>query len=119
MMSAHRLGLSPMRVLGMTLALTAVGLSGAFAADPVRVGAVMYARDSQYWQQIERGMQDAAKTLGVELQVTVSNRQLPTEAQVIEDLLTRGINVLLVSPLDKDASSKAIRQAADRNVAVI
>jgi len=91
----------------------------AFAQAPVRVGAVMYARDSQYWQQIEKGMKDAAAQSKVDIQFALSRRQLPTEAQVIDDFITRGIDVLVISPLDKDASAAAIKRAKDANILVV
>lgn len=81
------------------------------AAEKLRIGAVLYARDSQFWQQIERGMQDAATKYGATLQVVLNRRQLATESQVLDDLATRGIDVLLVSPIDKTASAAAIRHA--------
>lgn len=83
--------------------------SRAQAAEKLRIGAVLYARDSQFWQQIERGMQDAATKYGATLQVVLNRRQLATESQVLDDLATRSIDVLLVSPIDKTASAAAIR----------
>lgn len=104
----------------VVLALCAATLVPAVLAQtPLRVGAVMYARDSQYWQQIEKGIKDAAAQSKVDLQVGLSRRQLPTEGQVIDDFITRGIDILVISPLDKDASIAALKRAKDKGILVV
>ncbi len=65
------------------LAVAAIATALAASAMPTAaqkplVGAVLYARDSQFWQQIERGMKDAAAKNGADLQVVLNRRQLPT-----------------------------------------
>ncbi|MBO9127899.1 MULTISPECIES: sugar ABC transporter substrate-binding protein [unclassified Rhizobium] len=89
------------------------------AADETVIGAVIYARDSQFWQQIERGMTDAAKKYNVTLQVGQNRRQLPTEAQVIEDLVTRGAKAIVMPPLDVNASAAAAKRATGRGVVIV
>jgi ribose transport system substrate-binding protein len=91
----------------------------AAAADRPLIGAVLYARDSQFWQQIERGMKDAAAKNGADLQIVLNRRQLPTEAQVMDDLMTRGIKALVISPLDKDASANAVRAARAQHLPIV
>jgi ribose transport system substrate-binding protein len=97
----------------------AIFVAPVFAQAPLRVGAVMYARDSQYWQQIEKGLKDGAAQAKVDLQVALNRRQLPTEGQVIDDFITRGIDILVISPLDKDASIAAIKRAKDKGILVV
>ncbi|MFI3905375.1 sugar ABC transporter substrate-binding protein [Ochrobactrum sp. S1502_03] len=89
------------------------------AAEETVIGAIIYARDSQFWQQIERGMNDAAKKYNVKLQVGQNRRQLPTEAQVIEDFVTRGVKAIVMPPLDVNASQAAAKRAADRGVVIV
>ena len=96
--------------LALGLALGGGVVARAQAAEKLRIGAVLYARDSQFWQQIERGMQDAAAKYGAVIQFVLNHRQLATESQVLDDLTTRGIDVLIVSPIDKNASAAAIRR---------
>jgi ABC-type sugar transport system substrate-binding protein len=91
----------------------------AAAADRPLIGVVLYARDSQFWQQVERGMKDAAAKNGADLQIVLNRRQLPTEAQVMDDLMTRGIKALVISPLDKDASANAVRAARAQHLPIV
>ncbi len=106
----------------MLALVTAVGLAGAMPAqaqDKITIGAIIYARDSQYWQQIERGMRDAAAKYGATITFGLNQRKLPTEGQVIEDFVTRGVDVLIMPPLDKQGSVASARRAKDRNIMVV
>ncbi len=109
------------RLIGGLLAAAAIVMAtaSARAADETVIGAVIYARDSQFWQQVERGMQDAAKKYQVTLHVGQNRRQLPTEAQVIEDLVTRGAKAIVMPPLDVNASAAAAKRAAGRGVVIV
>jgi len=100
----------------------AAGLAGAVSAqaqEKITIGAIIYARDSQFWQQIERGMRDAAAKYGVTVTFGLNQRKLPTESQVVEDFVTRGVDVLIMPPLDKQGSVASARRAKDRKIMVI
>jgi ribose transport system substrate-binding protein len=99
--------------------LLALGVNPVRAASKLTVGAIIYARDSQYWQQIERGMRDASKDNNVELLVGMNQRQLPVESQLVDDYVTRGVDVLIVPPLDAQGSIAAAKRAKDKGILVI
>lgn len=101
------------------LAAATVATTGAHAQTGPSIGAIIYARDSQFWQQIERGMRDAAKALSADIQFGVNRRQLATESQVVEDFVTRGVDVLIMPPLDRQASQASARRARERNIMVV
>ncbi|MGH6773351.1 MULTISPECIES: sugar ABC transporter substrate-binding protein [Brucella] len=103
----------------MAVTTMAIATLPAKAADETVIGAIIYARDSQFWQQIERGMNDAAKKYDVKLQIGQNRRQLPTEAQVVEDLVTRGAKAIVMPPLDVNASQAAAKRAADRGIVIV
>lgn len=102
--------------VGLCMMLTA---GAALAQSKITVGAIMYARDSQYWQQVEKGMRDAAAKYNVSLQVELNHRQLATEAQVVDDFITRGVDVIVVSILDKTASAAALKRAKAKGIPII
>ena len=101
-------------------AATALTAPGAVAQDDdISIGALIYARDSQFWQQVERGMSDAAKEYDVDLAVGLNRRQLATEAQVVEDFATRGVDAIILPPLDAQASVAAVRRASERGITIV
>jgi len=85
----------------------------------LRVGALMYARDLEFWQLIEAGMKQAATEAGVPLHVDVSDRKLQKESEVLDTMYARGDNVLLVAPYDGDASTAALRRARTRGLTIV
>lgn len=100
-------------------AAVALAPTAASAQQRTMVGGIIYARDSQYWQQVEKGMADAARALDVDLQVALNRRQLPTEGQVIEDFVTRGVKAIVMPPLDRQASVAAARRAKERGIIIV
>jgi len=112
--------LSGWKSAALALAAMVIMASAEVAAQQkLTVGGIIYARDSQFWQQIEKGMRDAAAKYGVDIQIGVNQRKLPTEAQVVEDFVTRGVDILVVPPLDRNASAAAIGRAREKNVLVV
>lgn len=99
--------------------LLALGAKPVLARDKLTIGAIIYARDSQYWQQIERGMRDAAKAGNAELLVGMNQRQLPVESQLVADYMTRDVDVLIIPPLDSQGSIAAAKRAKDKGIVVI
>jgi ribose transport system substrate-binding protein len=89
------------------------------AQDKITIGAIIYARDSQFWQQVEKGMRDAAKANNAEILVGMNRRQLPVEGQLVDDYITRGVNVLIMPPLDKQASAAGAKRAKDKGIMIV
>ncbi|QRM33967.1 sugar ABC transporter substrate-binding protein [Microvirga sp. VF16] len=111
-----------MKKMIVTLAASIMAIAMASAGEAqerIKVGGIIYARDSQYWQQAERGMNDAAKKLGVDLQIGLNRRQLATEGQLIEDFATRGVNIIVMPPLDTQASGAAAQRVKSRNIMIV
>jgi len=111
--------MSRFKFAAIALALTASCAASGAQAKQISIGAIIYARDSQFWQQIEQGMKDAAKKYDVTLAVGLNQRQLSTEAQVVENFMTRQVNALIIPPLDSQASEAAARRAAKQGITVI
>ncbi|MDA8247722.1 MAG: sugar ABC transporter substrate-binding protein [Rhodospirillales bacterium] len=114
-------GMSALAIRRRTLlAAGAASLAaGRAQAAQVRIGAVIWARDSQYWQQVEKGMRDAAAQRGAAITLAINNRQLATETQVSDDLVTRGIDALILSPIDVTATAAMVRRVVARGITVV
>jgi ABC-type sugar transport system substrate-binding protein len=106
-------------IVALAAIVAASGAPIANAQDKLTVGAIIYARDSQFWQQVEKGMRDAAKANNVDILVGMNRRQLPVEGQLVDDYITRGVNILIIPPLDKQASAAAAKRAKDKGILVV
>ena len=87
--------------------------------DKVNIGAVMFARDIEYWQLVEAGMKAAAKESKVSISVQASDRDLATEAALIDQMKVRGVNTLVISPLDADASTATLMKAKNAGMTIM
>lgn len=120
-MQSARRALALLTVLALAACSTGQekGASTGAQEGELKIGAIMYARDLEFWQLIEAGMRDAAKEAKVPIKVEVSNRQLATEAQLVDTLHARGDNVLVIAPLDKSASAATLRKADQYGMTIV
>jgi ribose transport system substrate-binding protein len=94
------------------------GASTAFAAGP-KVGVVMPTMNV-YWLALSQAVRDAVAKAGGTTIITDSQQyQVPKELSNVEDLLQQHIDLLVIAPCDKVASTPAIEAANNANVPVI
>lgn len=90
----------------------------ATAEEPV-IGAVQMVAGNEWFRTIELGMKAAADKAGAELLVANAQGQVDTEAAMIDNFVARGVNAILISALNSDASVPALQRAVDAGVKVI
>ncbi|WP_233565789.1 ABC transporter substrate-binding protein [Cellulomonas sp. PhB143] len=67
-----------------------------------------------------KSIQDEAKKVGVKkLIVTNANAELPKQISDIQDMLTQGVQVLIVAPVNSDGLDPALNAARDAGVPVL
>jgi len=86
--------------------------------EEVVVGAILFGRDS-FFENIQNGMETAAKELGVELLVSIHDHDIAKETEFIEDYIARGVDAIVITPESLDASVAAIKQAYDAGIKII
>ena len=103
-----------------TLALAAAGILAATPAlaDGV-VGLSVSTLNNPFFVTLRDGAQEAADNLGIELVVVDAQDSVSKQVSDIEDLVVRGIDVLLVNPTDSDAVVPAVRAAIEEGIPVI
>lgn len=102
----------------LLIGLLALGASVAFAAGP-KVGVVMPTMNV-YWLALSQAVRDSvAKVGGTTIIVDSQQYQVPKELANVEDLLQQKIDLLVIAPCDKVASTPAIEAANKAKVPVI
>lgn len=84
-----------------------------------RVGIVLPTRDEPRWVQDETRFQEALAAAGYEVSILFSQADSARERANVEDLITRGIEVLIITPHDGDAAAAAAAAAKAAGVTVI
>ncbi|HEX7021700.1 MAG TPA: ribose ABC transporter substrate-binding protein RbsB [Trueperaceae bacterium] len=91
---------------------------GAFA-QAQDVGLSISTLNNPFFIDLQEGAQQAADDEGLDLTVLDAQNQVGTQVSDIEDLITRGVKVLLVNATDSAAVVPAIRRANEAGIPVI
>jgi D-xylose transport system substrate-binding protein len=106
-------------VIGViSLALTGVTVAQA-APKKITIGIAMKTQLQERWTFDLRAMQAVAKAEGVTLKVQWANDDAALQASQIENLLSQGINALIVIPVDDRAVGSSVKKARAQKVPVI
>jgi ribose transport system substrate-binding protein len=91
------------------------------APEAPRVALVLKTLNSPFFIDMERGAQEAAKRLGVNLTVQAAEREVDVDKQmqIIENLIQTGIKVLLVTPSGSKEIAPAIAKANKAGIRVV
>ena len=95
-----------------------VGIVTTVGAAPITVGAILFGQDS-FFQNIQTGMEQAAKAAGIRLLVSVHDHDIAKETSFIEDYVARGVQAIVITPENATASVPAIRKAYEAGVKII
>ncbi len=95
-----------------------VGVVTAVSAAPITIGAVLFGRDS-FFENIQKGMEQAAKDAGVQLLVSVHDHDIAKETEFIEDYVARGVQAIVITPESATASVPALKKAFDAGVKIV
>ena len=83
------------------------------------VGVVLPTRDEPRWIQDETRFREAFEDAGYEVEILFSEGDSGRELANVQDLITRGVEVIIITPHDATAAAAAAEAAADAGVRVI
>ncbi len=108
------------RWLKVGLAATAIAAAGhAMAQDKFKIGVSMKTLSAPYFAAQMDAAKAHAKELGYEVIGTDAQGKMQKQIADIEDLVTRGVKLLIVNPADADALVNAVNSASARGVKVV
>jgi putative multiple sugar transport system substrate-binding protein len=102
-----------------TEAATEVVATEAPSAEEFSVGVVLPTREEPRWIQDETRFRDAFAELGTEVEILFSEGDSSRELANVQDLITRGVQVLIITPHDATAAAAAAEAARAAGVKVI
>jgi D-xylose transport system substrate-binding protein len=86
---------------------------------PIKIGLSMDTLKEERWQRDKELFTAAAKELGAEVLVQAANGDDRLQVQQAENLLTQGVNVLVVVPHNGEVAASIVDSAKRQNVPVI
>ena len=98
---------------------TSGGGAAAAHAGPVRIGFSMDTLKEERWQRDKRLVEERAKQIGASLDVQVANGDDAVQTQQADNMLTKGVDVLIVAPHNGDIAASIVEAAHRKGVPVI
>lgn len=87
--------------------------------DVTRVGLSMNTLNNPFFVDVVEGAKKAAEERGIELVVTDAQNQPSKQLEDVENMLQKGLDLLILDPSDSDAVIAAVESANDMNVPVL
>jgi ABC-type sugar transport system substrate-binding protein len=87
----------------------------------VRLGVVLKTLSNEYWQEVERGMKDAGKHYGVDLNVQASGTENSQSQQlsIAQTMANQDFDAYLVSPESTSNLTPALKQMRAKGVPIV
>jgi len=115
-----RLTTTPSALALGTLALGAMALAGPAAAqDKATVGIAMPTKSSARWIADGDNMVKVLKERGYGTDLQYAEDDIPNQLSQIENMVTKGVKVLVIASIDGTTLSDVLKQAKDKDIKVI
>jgi ribose transport system substrate-binding protein len=100
-----------------------LGASGQLPADkPIKIGVLIKSLTNQYWQEVEKGINQAKTDLGVQTS-TIMSAQSETntqeQLQICQTMLLENYDAFIVSPQTTSNLNPCITQMREQNIPVV
>ncbi len=84
-----------------------------------KIGMVISTLNNPFFVTLKEGAEAAAKELGYELIILDSQNDSAKERANVDDLIQKGVTVLMINPVDSDAAAVSVNAAKAKNIKVI
>lgn len=106
-------------ILGCRIVIDGEETVAANVAANGTIGLSVSTQNNPFFVSLVDGAREQAAELGVEISVADAGDDVTKQASDIEDLVSKGISVLIVNPVDSDAVTGAVEAAIAKGVKVI
>ncbi|MFV0379950.1 MAG: substrate-binding domain-containing protein [Anaerorhabdus sp.] len=87
--------------------------------NKVKVGASLLTASHPFQVAIKDSLENAAKELDVDLTVAIADQDLNRQISDIEDMITKEVDVIILTPVDSEGVKGAIEKAKNANIKVV
>lgn len=103
-------------VLGMAMPVMAADKDN----GDITIGSVIMNNSGEWFAEVMKGQEDAAKDLGVEFSIVSSDNEISKESDNVATFLAQQVDALVISPLSTDGSIAAVESATiDSGIPVV
>jgi len=107
--------------LACCAAIMGLGCDRSGSSSTVTIGVVPKGTSHIFWKSVKAGADRAGKELGVEIKWDgpPDEKEINTQDRIIGDMINRGVNALVVAPVDKTALTTSLENAKKKMPVVI
>lgn len=104
---------------GCAVSTTPGGEAGGGTDDTISIGFSQATQQSPFYVELGEGVKDAAEASGAELEYVDANGDVTKQNNDIEDLITKGVDVLLINPVDPQGIAPSLASAEAAGIPVV
>ncbi len=95
------------------------GSGGGGGDEELSIGVAMPTQTSERWIADGKAVKEGLEKEGYEVQLQYANDDIPTQSQQIDQMITQGVDALVIAAVDGTALSSQLQAAADADIPVI
>lgn len=86
---------------------------------PKRIGYVTNYAMHEWYQNVMKGMRERAAMLGINLEIIDANLDMAKEVSAAEDLMAKGVDVLIITPVEQKGAVPILKKAKAEGIPVV
>lgn len=98
---------------------SAEGSDGGNAGGDLKIGMSFQEMNNPYFISMKEAFEEAAAEIGAETIIADAQHDVSKQINDIDDMIQRGINILLINPADSEGAQAAVQAAHDAGVIVV
>ncbi|MGI6176672.1 MAG: sugar ABC transporter substrate-binding protein [Christensenellales bacterium] len=90
-------------------------------SEQLSIGAVLSSTYTEFWSAVALGVEEGARDLGVNVTVVApaSEADIASQTNMVEEMISRDIDALIVSPVESATMVAPLKAAIDKNIPVV
>jgi putative multiple sugar transport system substrate-binding protein len=105
--------------LALTLSACGDDSSGSGSGDQGTIGVAMPTKSSERWIADGNNIKKQLESKGYDVDLQYAEDDIPTQVSQVENMVTKGVDVLVIAAIDGTALGEVLQQAEDTDVPVI
>ncbi|MDY3005731.1 D-ribose ABC transporter substrate-binding protein [Anaerococcus sp. AGMB00486] len=85
----------------------------------IKIGVSMSTLNNPFFVSVREGIEEVAKDKKVNVVIMDAQNDSSTQSNQVEDLITQGLDLIIINPVDSTAISPSVQNANDANIPVI
>ncbi|MDO7786905.1 substrate-binding domain-containing protein [Desulforamulus aquiferis] len=85
----------------------------------IKIGASILTQSHPFYVSIKNALEEEAKNQNVQIDIAVADQDLNRQISAIEDFINKGVDAIIITPVDSDGVKGAIMKAKEANIPVV